>query len=259
MANDDAIRREWEALNKSVEAELPQQEQAPEQTEEVAETTPEPAPQPAPKVRQLNDDEIRDENFKHLRESKRELERKYEELARRVESLSNPKPAVPQNYDIGDEDVAMGSHVKRVKEELDAVRKELEAEKQERTKVLAETRLRAKYPDVYDVVNEENFRTLMEKEPEEAQTILSDPNPYTQHVSAYKAIKRYSIGVPETYLQDKARAQANMAKPKSAATISPKQNESPLGMVENYYGPMSSEEKARLRKETEDAINGRFS
>ena len=255
----EAIRKEWEEANKRIEQAMPQEQ--PEQVEETIETPSEPEKEatPAPEPIQSIQDRHETDNFKQLRESKRELERKYEELARRVEAISNPKPQQPQqNYDIGDEDYAMGSHVKSVKAELEEVRKELAAEKQAREKVLAETRLRAKYPDVYDVVNEDNFRILMERAPEEAQTILSDPNPYTQHVSAYKAIKRYGIGMTDQMLQDRARAQANLAKPRSAATVAPKKNESPLAMVENYYGPMSSEEKARLRKETEDAINGRY-
>ena len=264
--SNEAIRKEWEEANKRVEQAMPQEQpevpqEQPEVQEPVSEEVIEPAREAAP-VQQPAQTYQEPDNFKYLRDSKRELERKYEELARRVADLSNPKPQQAQqpqpHYDLGDEDYAMGSHVKSVKAELEEVRKELAAEKQAREKVLAETRLRAKFPDVYDVVNEDNFKILMEREPEEAQTILSDPNPYTQHVSAYKAIKRYGIGMTDQMLQDRARAQANLAKPRSAATVAPKKNESPLAMVENYYGPMSSEEKARLRKETEDAINGRF-
>lgn len=205
-------------------------------------------------------------NFRALRDKKRELERRNYELERYIEAnLNNAKPHLKQQEpeeeqlpDPDDEGLVDGRQYKALKKEIHRYKQELHTERQERTKALAEMKLLAKYPDVYDVVTRDTMEELMHVSPEEAATILNDPNPYTQHVSAYKAIKRYNIGADEPYLADRAKAKQNLAKPKPASALPTKAANSPLASVENYYGPMSSEEKAALRREMDDAINNRY-
>jgi hypothetical protein len=230
------------------------EELAPEQVEEPA------AIEDKPK-QETNSGET---NFRALRDKKRELERRNYELERYIEANLG-KPQVKQQEpeeellpDPDDEGLVDGKQYKALKKEIHRYKQELHHEKQERTKALAEMKLLAKYPDVYDVVTRDTMEELMHVSPEEAATILNDPNPYTQHVSAYKAIKRYNIGLDEPYLADKAKAKQNLAKPKPAAALPTKAANSPLSNVENFYGPMSSEEKARLRREMDDAINNRY-
>ncbi len=271
MASQDAIRAEWEALNKNTKNELENPKPV-EELPEVADNPP-PAEQSEEEVTRENEQKIEEKkeeypsrtqeqtNWKRIREQNRELERKLaemEEAIRRSQAQEKPdKEKEQEDYDLADDALTEGKHYKALKREVRNLNEALSKERQERDKLAVEARLRANYPDIFKVVTKDNLAALAEVEPELVETIVSSPNMYSQHVAAYKNIKKYGIGTEDPNAMEKERAQRNLAKPKPAATVSPRQGESPLAEADRFARGMTPELQSQLLREMEDAISNR--
>jgi hypothetical protein len=278
MSSQSAMRAEWEALNKQTEGLVPETEvvegqevnerieekTAPEQVEvpiSDASETQEMAPAPTSGV--VSPPKKDSENFRRLREQNRELERKMAEMEsmirsnKKVEKAEETEEDDTANYELKDDDIAEGKHFKLLNKKVKSLNEALQKERQERDKLAVEARLRSNHPDIFNVVTRDNMELLAEIEPDLVQSIISSPDTYAQHVAAYKLIKKYNIGTQDPYADDKARAQRNTAKPKSAATVSPRQGESPLAEADRFSRGMTQDLQSQLLKEMEDAISNR--
>lgn len=296
MSSQAAMRAEWEALNKQTEglvpegltqeglvpeAEIPgqemqsgQQEQAVEQLGEgKAGVTPQEFEESAPDkqaVEQLGEEKAGvtpppkkdSENFRRLREQNKELARRMAEMEamlNKANKQEQPEEVVEDinSYELKDDDIAEGKHFKLLNKKVKSLNEALQKERQERDKLAVEARLRSSYPDIFNVVTKDNMELLAEMEPDLVQSIITSPNTYAQHVAAYKLIKKYNIGTQDPYADDKARAQKNMAKPRSAATVAPRQGESPLAEADRFSRGLTKDLQTQLLKEMEDAISNR--
>ena len=272
MSSQEAMRAEWEALNKQTEGQVPEGVVPETDTPEATETNeliqekvaPEQQETPildAPEVQEVAPAPAKpkdSENFRRLREQNRELERKMAEMEAMIKQNTKPEqPEEVEDYELKDDDLTEGKHYKLLNKKVKSLNEALQKERIERDKLAVEARLRANYPDLFNVVTKENMELLSEIEPDLVASIISSPNTYSQHVSAYKLIKKYSIGTQDPYADDKARAQKNMAKPKSAATVAPRQGESPLSDADRFSRGLTSDLQAQLLKEMEDAISNR--
>lgn len=202
-----------------------------------------------------------EQNFKQLREANLELERKIalmEQSLKEPQSLKSAKsePTLDE-LDLRDDDLAEGKHYKALKREVRQLNEAVAKANAEREKLAAEARLRANYPDIFNIVTKDNMEELAKVEPELVESIITSPNTYSQHVSAYKLIKKYGIGTQDPYADDKARAQKNMAKPKSAATVAPRLGESPLSDAERFQNGLTPELQSQLLREMDEAISNR--
>lgn len=256
--SQEAIRKEWENLNAAT-SEIKQEVKdavAMEDhintdqisTEEIINIEPE--KQVIEPIKEHN------ENFKKLKDQNRELERRLEEMENKLKTPESKEPEI-EDYDLRDDDITEGKHYKALKKQVKSLNEAILKERSERDKLVTEARLRATYPDIFNVITKENMEELANVEPELVESIISSPNTYAQHVSAYKLIKKYSIGTQDPYADDKARAQKNMSKPRSSASVSPRVGESPLAEAERFANGMTPEIQSQLLKEMEDAISNR--
>jgi hypothetical protein len=250
---------EWEALNKKTEGLTPEVA-APENEKivEVPKQDIEPQePEQKPEENNLDEqlakqDDSRTSNWRKMREENRALERKLAEMEERLAKVDKPatKEASVEDYELADDALAEGKHYKVLKKEIRNLNEALMKER-------VESRLRANFPDIFKVVTTENMKALAEVEPELVATIISSPDTYSQHVAAYKNIKKYGIGTEDPNAMEKERAQKNLAKPRSASTVSPRQGESPLAEADRFARGMTPELQSQLLKEMEEAITSR--
>lgn len=193
----------------------------------------------------------KDKNFRELREKVARIERERDELA---VHLKKQEPA-PEEDDItiGDDDIAEGKHLKKQGKRLKALEKKLE----EQTKILyeqtAEARIKAQYPDFDKVVSNETLSLLRETYPELAETLNSTSNIYNKASAAYTMVKKLGLYTPDNYAQDRAQVTNNATKPRSSASVSPQQGESPLSNANAFANGLTPELKKKLYAEMLEA------
>jgi hypothetical protein len=198
-------------------------------------------------------------NFAQLRKERNRIAQEKDALERRLAQYEQQaqRQASPVEEDeeipLGDEDIAEGKHVKQLVKEQKRLKAELETFKAKASEDITESRIRARFPDYYSVVNEETLTALTEEDPELAYTIQSSPDFYNKAILAYKEIKKRGIVPDARYDADKKRAKENAAKPRPLVSASPKQGESPLSHANAFANGLTSELKASLWKEMQDA------
>lgn len=256
------MKKEWENLNAATSAIIKDKESGDTAVEEKIESDQEQVEQakveeqPEPVKEPVTN--TGNENFRRLKEQNRELERRLEEMELKLKSPEPKKDTEEiEDYDLRDDDITEGKHYKALKKQVKSLNEAILKERAERDKLAAEARLRANYPDIFNVITKENMEELAKVEPELVESIISSPNTYAQHVSAYKLIKKYGIGTQDPYADDKARVQKNMSKPRSSASVAPRMGESPLAEAERFANGMTPELQAQLLKEMEEAISSR--
>lgn len=234
------------------------QESSPEeQTQESVQEEAAPQPVAAPQQYQPTREEI---NIKQLRASKERLELERDELAERVRRLEkNSQPVEPEEpqFTYGADDLIEGKHLsaierrnKKVSDELNALKKQIEVN-------TLESQLRRTYSDVDSVVTKENMDILESLYPELVVAIRSAPDVYTMGSSAYTLIKKFGIDSKQESNPDQVRAQANIAKPKVAASVGSQSGRSPLALANAISEANSDEEKMRLYRQTLELARNR--
>jgi len=224
---------------------------APEVEQEVQEEVPQEPPvqevqqsyKPAPQ-----------ESWKMLREKAERAERRAEELERMIlESQSKKSPETEEELDLhlDPDSLAEGKHLSIVDKKIKRLEKQLKQYEQQSSLSATEIKLKTQYPDFDNVVSADNLNNLRSMYPEIAHTINSSSDLYSKAVAAYTMIKRLGISPQEDiYKQEKELAQRNAAKPKSLASISPQQGDSPLSKANAFAnGTLTDELKAQMWKE----------
>ena len=96
----------------------------------------------------------------------------------------------------------------------------------------------------------ENVEILRERFPEIAQTLSDTPDIYNKAAAAYSVIKNFGIHKDTApYENDRAKAVANLQKPRPLTSVSPQQGDSPLSRANAFANGMTDELKEQLRKE----------
>lgn len=274
MISQDAMRTEWENLNKQTSAAKPAvnnnevieekndvveqntAQEVVEQEEQVEET---PVPDEKPVIKEYEAPKKQEDsyNFRRLRQQNEELERKIAVLESKLSQPASKEEDKIEEYDLKDDDITEGKHYKVLKTQVKKLNEALLKEKEEREKIAAEARLRAAYPDIFNVVTDANVEELTQKDPEFVRSIAHSPDQYAKFVSVYKMIKRLEIGKEDQYAKEKERAAKNLSKPRSSSTVSPRQGESTLAEADMFINGMTPEIQAKLLKEMDDAIANR--
>lgn len=252
-------------MNTQDELKTQEAEQPVAEPVEQPEVEPEKVSEPEPKVSIENQGHIRE-----LREKARKyesLEREHNEAKRKLQEYESkapkPAPAVDDDeIDISPDDIVEGKHIKKViqsyKRDIKQLQDALESVKKQTESSTAETRLKASYPDIEKVVNEENIELLKEIEPETAALLSAPGDFYNKAVVAYKAIKRNGIYKEDEFAADRERAAKNALKPRPSASVTPQQGESPLARAGLYQSSnLTDEAKSILWKEMQEAIKMR--
>jgi hypothetical protein len=193
------------------------------------------------------------ESWKILREKAERAERRAAELEQAILDMQSQKPVEPEedlSVAIEDDSLVEGKHLSKVSKKIQNLEKQLRQYEQQSALTATEARLKQQYPDFDRIVSAENLANLRAAYPEIAHTLNSSSDLYSKAVSAYTMIKRLGIAPEEDiYKQDKSIAQKNAAKPRSLASISPQQGDSPLSRANAFANGLSDDLKSQLWKE----------
>lgn len=177
--------------------------------QEVVHPTEDPSPEPQAEAEHESD---KDRNFRELRESKRQLEREMRMMKERLDAMSQPQSKPAEDYEISDDDLVEGKHLKRYIQRL-------ESQIASQQSAAVPDRLRSKFTDFDSVVTQENVEKLKQTEPELYSSIVSGSDLYAKGVSAYKAIKSFGIAKEDQYASEKERVKKVHDKPMSAQAV----------------------------------------
>jgi len=237
------------------------EEQIEQVTEEVTEESIEETPQKKVKTAEYNFAELR----KQREEDRKELEYERRRNQDMMELLKQSKTAkTPEERDLLEEELSklqsddlatVGNaeklytkHSKPTKKKIEA----MEAKVAQLEAMLEEQRFRAKFPDLDEVISNENIELLKKEEPEVAELLSKMPAGSKEQVTlAYKWIKK--IKPPSLEVSDdKKRAIANSKKPMSVQAVS---SRSAIGNAQGFEdGKLTKDRMAQYRKEMEEAI-----
>lgn len=193
-------------------------------------------------------------NFRNLREKSERVQRERDEALVRLKQYEDAQKIAQQreqseldSLNLGPNDLAEGKHLSKVEGKIRVLEQQLQ-----------EARIRAKYPDIDQVVNTHTLALLKEEHPELAQTVGASKDFYSQAVTAYTMIKKLGISHDASpYEADRALIQKNAAKPRPLASVSPQQGDSPLSKANAFANGLTEDLRKQLHKEMIDAIKSR--
>ena len=196
-------------------------------------------------------------NFRELRKKAERAEQEREMYRQRVAQLeAAQKPeatdAEPDDISLGDDDIMEGRHAKQMAKKYKKLEAEVQSLRQKTAEDITETRIRSRFPDYYEVVNEDTLRALTIDDPELAYTIQSSPDFYNKAILAYKEIKKRGLSEESTYVRDSRLIQSNASKPRPIVSASPQQGSSPLTHANMFANGLTKELAAYLNKEMEE-------
>lgn len=159
------------------------------------------SPEPIIDIEAQRREEIKDRDFRALRQRQKELEwenKQKDELLQRL--LQQQQPQMPQPIaepEEADEDFVPAGKVKGIaRKAVEPLMQEIQELKsrlaqQEQQKLIQN--LRTQYSDFDDVVNVDTLEILEKQEPELAATIASFKDPYKMGLHSYKYIKALGL------------------------------------------------------------------
>lgn len=198
------------------------------------------------------------ESFKEIRERWLKAARERDELALKLEQVSNrdmpsrveEEPEEDLSYKVDDDALVEGKHLSKVDKKIRKLEQQLQQYQQQTALSATEIRLKTQYTDFDEVVSAENVEVLRRQYPELAVSINANPDMYSKAVSAYTMIKKLGIAqVPDTFEGDKQQAQKNAMKPRPLSSVSPQQGDSPLSRANAFASGLTPELKNQLLKE----------
>lgn len=267
MANynkDETMIEEKEMTESAVEnneASLENSEPSPalEAIEELQEES------PAVEEKQQQRSTKEQDNIVRLRKARETAERERDEAIAYIRQMQQrqapaPEPEEDLSINVNPDDLVDGKIALKLSRKLQKIEKEQQERiskyEQQLAAITAEAQLRAKYPDIDNVINQDNLQLLKEEEPELFDTVMEKKDIYTKSVAAYKLIKKLSLEKNPVVQENRARVQQNLSKPRSAASLSPQSVESPLDKANAYANGLTKEMKEQARRELA-AIIGR--
>jgi hypothetical protein len=193
-------------------------------------------------------------NLVELRKEREELQRKLWQYEAAAKKQHVPVEEDEDEFSLHDEAVAEGKHLKNVLRKQKKLEEELRAFKEKASQEMIENRVRARYADYDQIVNDESIRILAEEEPELVYMLQSSNDLFNKASYAYKEIKRRGIvannrSSSALSVLDKKKALENSVKPRPMVGNSPRQGDSPLSQANAFEGGLTKELAAQLRKE----------
>jgi len=192
-------------------------------------------------------------NLIKLREAKEKAEYERDKILeyyRNDQQQKKPEPVEEFNdFNIGEDDLAEGKHLNKVAKRIRELEKQVSQFQKQSTATTTEVRLKNKYPDFDVVVNSDNLSILRKDYPEIANTINDSKDLYNKAVTAYTMLKKLGIHIEDTHETEKKLVQRNISKPRSLASISPQQGDSPLSHANAFANGLTPELKAKLYQE----------
>ena len=188
------------------------------------------------------------EHIKELRQRYAETSRENAEYKKRLEELEKAvyeRKKIQVADDIDDDSYVEGRKHKEVVNQLQKQQEQFQKFREEQEAFQAEIKLRDKYSDFNQYVNEDNLKKLVDEDRELARTIYANQNIYDRGVAAYNIIK--SRFASAKYKDIDEKIDANLKKPRSISSSSAQAGDSPLAQVSQYdRRTLSDEDKKRL-------------
>lgn len=236
------------------------EEQEVEQTIQDVPATPEGAEEsatPHPTASDSQQESPQAVNLRNLRELKERAERERDDLLRKLSTIEaqskKEEPPPPEDFTVAPDDLVEGKHLTRYDRKIKELEGQLKSYQEQSTANSVEAKLLSQYPDFEKVVTEENVRLFSTAHPELAKTINSSSDLYNKAVSAYTMIKKLGIKPQNTYDAERAKVHENATKPRSLASVSSQEGDSPLTKANAFADGLTEDLKKRLYKEMVDA------
>jgi hypothetical protein len=190
-----------------------------------------------------------DRNWKEARRKMQELERKAEEQQEVIRKLTAPKAEDDELDKLGDEDIVTKAQARKLASRMaEEIAQRVIKQREDST---VDERLQIKYPDFAQVVTKENIELLKETEPELAESLSYNPDPYKQGIAAYKLLKKAGIeSAAPTSSREKEKAVQNGQKPMSVNAVT---KQSAIGNAHIFENGLTKELKASLLQEMREA------
>lgn len=236
----------------NVQEEIPQEEVVPPQEEQVAQS--QETQEASPESTEENSKEY---NFRQLREVNKQLEERLKTYETRLEGIETSSRDVhsqsesahqDEDFEIGEEDLVEGKHLKKALSKIENILKQKELE-------AIPDKLRGKYEDFDHVVTKENLEKLKESEPELYGTIRSGSDLYAKGVAAYKTLK--GLGYTSDHqelMKQKDHVQNNHKKPLNTQAI---KGSGAIHEANVFANGLTPELKKQLQKEMAQAAKAR--
>ncbi len=232
------------------------QVQEPEVQEQVVEEIPQEQPEvqqipPSEQPKPVQEPTDAQKSFRELRSQKEQIQRERDEMQRRLKEFESK--AESEEIVVGDDDIVEGKHLTKTVKELRKLKEEVRTYKEQASLLSIESRIKNTYSDFDRVVTLDNIEKLKSQYPELGASLEATPDLYSKAVSAYTLIQRLGINESDPYMQDKIKAQANAAKPRPLASVSPQQGGNPIEKANAFANGLTPELKEQLRKEMIEA------
>jgi hypothetical protein len=204
-------------------------------------------------------EDVQAKNIREMRLIKEKAEKERDEAYRKLEEMKTYKTKQEEpveedlNISIAADELVEGKHLSKVAKKIKKLEDELKATRQASTAVSVEAQLKNKYSDFDKVVSKENIEALTKDYPEMGNILRSSSDLYSQAVTAYTMIKKMGIYTEDKFADDRAKAEANAAKPRPLTSVSPQQGDSPLTRANAFANGLTPELKKQLIREMNEA------
>lgn len=184
-----------------------------------------------------------DYNWSETRRKMAELERRTQEQQELINKLQSQK--TPEE-ELSPDDLLTVGQLNKVNQRRDQeTLRELQRHKEEI--------LRLRYPDLDQVLSNENLELFEQQEPELAETLTAlQGDPIKMRVAAYKMIKK-TLNKDTPPSTEKTKAENNSKKPVSVQSVG-KGSSSAIGNISAFENGLTPELKKQLYKEMQEAI-----
>lgn len=203
----------------------------------------------------------KDQNMRNLRERAEAAERRAQELEYYLkQNMNQNKPSVKIEVEDDDIDVSDDSYieghqfkkyVRSLKNEFKKTTQHLQEMTQRSALEQAEIKLRSEFPDIQQVVNEENLNKLSKLKPSVYRSIMANHDLYDRGSAAYEFIK--NSGIAQEYTPIDRKLEENRAKPRAAANVGSQHADTPLSRIGDYDRRiLSNEQKDNLMRQVRE-------
>ena len=184
-----------------------------------------------------------DYNWSEARRKMAELERRTQEQQELINKLQTQKT---QEEELSPDDLLTVGQLNKVNQRRDQeTLRELQRHKEEI--------LRLRYPDLDQVLCNENLELFEQQEPELAETLTAlQGDPIKMKVAAYKMIKK-TLHKDTPPSLEKTKAENNSKKPVSVQSVS-RGSSSAIGNISAFENGLTPELRKQLYKEMQEAI-----
>jgi len=197
------------------------------------------------KQRQWREVRAQADSAKHLAREKEALERErdfYRQQAMNQQSIKEQ-----DDQYLTDSEKLLRQQMEELRQQVTRQGKETEEAKRQAAVSRGEQRLTQDYPDIRQVVSDENIDRLKEEFPHLYRSAIASTDVYEVGSAAYEFIIAKGIyKKPRNPLnQIVSSTYKNVSKPRSASTVSPQSGESPIKQANSYMGNSISSEDER--------------